>query len=84
MLQRIKCFRQLIILIKINCQDEAKKTGYLNVLKIAVWGLRSQSVCVRSALPFGSGCVLELSDAVGPQETLGPEQWLHLCAHLGL
>lgn len=84
MLQRSECFKQLIILIKINCQDEGKKTGYLNALKIAVCGLRSQSVGDRSALPFGSRCMPELPDAVGPQETLGPEEQLQLCTHLRL
>lgn len=56
------CFKQVIILIKINCQDEAKKTGYLNVVKIAVWGLCSQSVRARSTLPFRGGCTLEPRD----------------------
>lgn len=84
MLQRTECFKQLITLIKINCQDEGKKTGYLNVLKIAVCGLRSQSVRDRSALPFGSRCMLELPDAAGPRETSGPEEWLQLYTHLRL
>lgn len=42
----MKCFKQLITLIKTNCQDDAKKTGYLNVLEIAVCGLaQSISAC---------------------------------------
>lgn len=42
-LQRIQCFQQLITLIKINCQDERRKTGYFNALNTAACGLCSQS-----------------------------------------
>lgn len=55
-LQRIQCFKQLITLIKINCQDEGRKTGYFNVLNTATCGLCSQSGACQECCAWEQVC----------------------------
>lgn len=55
-LQRIQCFKQLITLIKINCQDEGRKTGYFRVLNTATCGLCSQSGACQECCAWEQVC----------------------------